>query len=130
MKSIILVLLSLMMSITIALDHLVSSREKNNEDVALEASIFKDKDLSEAEEVASTWKNLSVKRGLSALKFPSDCKSDTLRSFAKKCGLDVQPGGSHWKVYDGEKLVTVIPHSVKQNGTCKSIINALNNRCK
>ena len=108
MKSIILVLLSVMMSMTIALDGLVSSREKNNQDVALEDSIFKE-DFPEAEKVANTLQNLSVKRALSVLKFPRDCISKTLRTFATKCDLDVRPGGSHWKVYDGKKTCDSYP---------------------
>jgi len=45
--------------------------------------------------------------------------------------LQVSDGGDHWLVKDPEtnQLVTVIPHTVKQNGTCRSIIKTLNERC-
>ena len=99
--------------------------------VALEASIFEDEDLPEAEKVANTWQNLAVKRNvpLEKLQYPKKCNSQTLRNFATKCGLDVRKGGKHWKVYDGKQFLTPIPHSVKENPTCQNIINVLNGRC-
>lgn len=69
------------------------------------------------------------KRALKKLKYPGDCKSSKLQNFAKKCGLTVVPGGSHIKVCDGNRQITVIPHSVKSNYTCNNIINILNGRC-
>ena len=86
-----------------------------------------DEDIPEDEELYDT--KILNKRRLSELKFPGDCKAKTLVGFAKKCGLTVEAGGSHWVVKDGKEYVTTIPHTVKSNYTCKSIITVLNDRC-
>ena len=86
-----------------------------------------DEDIPEDEELYDT--KILNKRRLKELKFPGDCKAKTLVGFAKKCGLTVEAGGKHWVVKDGKEFVTTIPHSVKPNGTCKSIIKTLNGRC-
>ena len=86
-----------------------------------------DEDIPEDEELYDT--KILNKRRLKQLKFPGDCKAKTLEGFAKKCGLTVKEGGSHKVVKDGKKSVTTIPRTVKENGTCKSIIKALNSHC-
>ncbi|KAH3875734.1 hypothetical protein DPMN_039010 [Dreissena polymorpha] len=65
------------------------------------------------------------------LKYPGDCKSKILRSYAEKCGLKVSPGAEHFVVKDPKTntQVTQIPHTVKENPTCRSIIRKLNARC-
>ncbi len=63
------------------------------------------------------------------LNYPEDCDSKTLRREAEKGGCTVQAGGSHWKVYKDENLITTIPHSVKENNTCRAIIRAVNKHC-
>ena len=93
--------------------------------VASEVSVSNDESLSEAEKLF----NSRQKRALRSLQFPGDCKAKTLINFAKKCGLKVEAGGSHWKVYNGTTLLTTIPHKVKPNGTGRNIINTLNDRC-
>jgi hypothetical protein len=72
----------------------------------------------------------AVAAGRTSLKYPGDCSSSKLRSFAKSCGITCKAGGSHYICVDSNgKSLTTIPHSVKQNGTCRSIIKALNSRC-
>lgn len=95
-----------------------------------------DSQLLDDKEFHDKWQPLGTvvsksreKRALKKLKFPGDCNSAKLQNFARKCGLCILPGGSHIKVCDGDKQLTVIPHSVKANGTCRNIINILNGRC-
>jgi hypothetical protein len=64
-----------------------------------------------------------------ALSYPSDCKAATLRSAGSKNGCTVVNGAKHHKVMKNGKQVTLIPNTVKQNGTCRSIINELNAGC-
>ena len=65
-----------------------------------------------------------------ALTYPKDCKAATLRSAASKGGCSVENGAKHHKVMKGGAQVTLIPNSVKQNGTCRSIISAINSSCQ
>jgi hypothetical protein len=67
--------------------------------------------------------------GLANLKYPGDCDSKTLRKEAEKGGCTVEAGGEHWKVYKSGSLVTTIPHTVKENNTCRSIIKEINDNC-
>jgi hypothetical protein len=64
------------------------------------------------------------------LSYPQSCNYDTLVRYAQRCGLTIVQGGNHAivKRADGT-TVTTIPRSVKANGTCRSIINALVNEC-
>jgi hypothetical protein len=63
------------------------------------------------------------------LSYPDDCDSKTLRKEAQKSGCTIEAGGSHWKVYKDDNLITTIPHTVKENGTCRAIIKAINTNC-
>lgn len=64
------------------------------------------------------------------LSYPKDCKSATLLKAAGKGGCSAESGKKkHIPVFKNGKLVTSIPHSVKDNQTCKSIIDALNKEC-
>jgi hypothetical protein len=63
------------------------------------------------------------------LKYPGDCDSKTLRRAAEKGSCKVESGGEHLRVFKNGKLITTIPHSVKENGTCRSIIKAINSNC-
>lgn len=60
------------------------------------------------------------------LSFPQDCKDNILRRAASSNGLSIHPGGEHQKVTKDGQHVTVIPNSIKPNGTCREIINTLN----
>jgi len=62
-------------------------------------------------------------------RFPGGCDRETLISFAKKCGMDVQPGGNHYNVFKNGQKITQIPHTVKENGTCKAIIDTIAANC-
>jgi hypothetical protein len=67
-----------------------------------------------------------------ALTYPGDCNSATLRSAASKNGCAVNAGNKkqkHLTVTKDGKFITSIPHSVKANGTCRSIIKAINDNC-
>jgi hypothetical protein len=63
------------------------------------------------------------------LSYPGDCKNGTLERAAKKNGCSLESGGNHWTVKKGGAVVTQIPYSVKENGTCREIIKALNAEC-
>jgi len=63
------------------------------------------------------------------LSYPNDCKSQKLRKAASKNGCSVVSGSDHLKVFKDGKMITTIPHSVKQNNTCRSIIRILNKEC-
>jgi len=63
------------------------------------------------------------------LSYPNDCKAKKLRKAASKNGCSVVPGSDHLKVFKDGKMITTIPHSVKQNNTCRSIISILNKEC-
>jgi hypothetical protein len=65
-----------------------------------------------------------------ALTYPKDCKASTLRSAASKNGCTVENGAKHHKVMKDGNQVTLIPNTVKQNGTCRSIIKAINENCQ
>lgn len=64
------------------------------------------------------------------LSYPGDCDRKTLIRYAENCGLTIKEGGKHTKVYNGSRLVTTIPRTVKPNGTCRSIIRDLLNECE
>ncbi len=64
-----------------------------------------------------------------SLSYPGDCKSSKLKKAAKKNGCSVKAGGEHWLVYKNGKMITTIPHTVKENNTCRAIINTLNKEC-
>ncbi|WAR15668.1 hypothetical protein MAR_005773 [Mya arenaria] len=67
---------------------------------------------------------------LEALQYPGDCKSSKLINFAEKGGCKVKKGKQkHITITKDNRLVTRIPHHVKSNGTCRSIIDALNANC-
>ena len=63
------------------------------------------------------------------LSYPGDCKASKLTKAAKKNGCSVEAGGEHWKVYKNGNVITTIPHSVKENNTCRAIIKTLNKEC-
>ncbi|WP_052731169.1 eCIS core domain-containing protein [Spirosoma radiotolerans] len=63
------------------------------------------------------------------LSYPSDCKRNTLINAANKGGCSTKEGGSHTIVYKNDQQITTIPRSIKENGTCRSIIKALNDNC-
>lgn len=65
------------------------------------------------------------------LRFPGSCKRKTLLDYARRCGLTVDAGGSHYLIRRADgSIVTVIPRTVKSNGTCREIINALVAQCE
>ena len=64
-----------------------------------------------------------------SLIYPGDCKNSTLEKAAKKNGCSLVDGGKHWKVMKDAKMITTIPYSVKDNGTCREIIKVLNSEC-
>lgn len=64
-----------------------------------------------------------------SLSYPADCKNKTLETAAKKNGCSISDGGSHWKVYQAGVIITLIPYSVKENDTCRSIIKVINTQC-
>ena len=70
-----------------------------------------------------------VMEPLTNLKYPGDCDSKTMRKAAEKGGCKVESGGEHFKVTKNGTTVTVIPHTVKENGTCRSIIKEINDKC-
>jgi len=65
-----------------------------------------------------------------ALKYPKDCNAATLRAAASKGGCSVENGAKHHKVMKDGAVLTLIPNTVKQNGTCRSIITKINASCK
>jgi hypothetical protein len=65
-----------------------------------------------------------------ALSYPKDCKAATLRSAASKGGCTVENGAKHHKVMKDGNVITLIPNTVKSNGTCRSIITKINNSCQ
>ncbi len=67
-----------------------------------------------------------------ALSFPGDCNAATLRSAGSKNGCTVingSKGTKHHVVMKAGKQVTLIPDTVKQNSTCRTIINRLIGGC-
>lgn len=70
------------------------------------------------------------KNGVGSLTYPGSCNAGELSDAAKASGCTVDPDGGHMKVYDKNgNVVTLIPHSVKDNGTCRAIIKALQAGC-
>ncbi len=65
-----------------------------------------------------------------ALSYPGDCKAATLRSAASKNGCTVENAAKHHKVKKNGQVVTLIPNTVKANGTCRAIIKAINDNCQ
>ncbi|WAQ93684.1 hypothetical protein MAR_006155 [Mya arenaria] len=66
---------------------------------------------------------------LEALKYPDDCKHSNLIDAANQGGCKAKAVKNQDTSVYKEKFVTSIPHSVKSNPTCKSIINELNAQC-
>ena len=71
----------------------------------------------------------SPDRFINGLSYPGDCKSSKLVAACKKNGCSTESGGSHIKCKKGGKTITVIPHTVKPNNTCRSIIKVINSNC-
>jgi hypothetical protein len=63
------------------------------------------------------------------LRFPGDCKRNTLINAANKDGCSTREGGSHTVVSKNGNQITTIPRDVKENNTCRSIIKILNQEC-
>ena len=63
------------------------------------------------------------------LSYPGDCKNSVLERAAKKNGCTLEAGGNHSTVKKNSSVVTQIPHSVKENNTCRDIIKKLNDNC-
>lgn len=64
-----------------------------------------------------------------SLKYPADCSSSKLRNACKKNGCSVEEGGKHAKCTKAGSTITLIPHSVKSNNTCRSAIKKINANC-
>jgi hypothetical protein len=64
------------------------------------------------------------------LKYPGDCKASKIIKAAKKGGCTVEMGAKHHKIKKGSSVVTLLPNTVKPNGTCRGIINSVNSQCK
>lgn len=64
-----------------------------------------------------------------ALSYPGDCDSAKLRRAASKNGCSVENGAKHHKVTKSGKVLTLIPNTVKQNGTCREIIKVIEKNC-
>ncbi|HLO04126.1 MAG TPA: hypothetical protein VK191_13530 [Symbiobacteriaceae bacterium] len=52
---------------------------------------------------------------------PFSAGEKALQTFARQVGLTVESGGKHMLVKDGGKIITLIPHSIKEN-TAKHVI--------
>lgn len=65
-----------------------------------------------------------------ALSYPKDCDSAKLRRAAKKGGCSVENGAKHHKVKKDGKVLTLIPNTVKPNGTCRAIITVIEQSCR
>ncbi|KAH3865078.1 hypothetical protein DPMN_028117 [Dreissena polymorpha] len=70
----------------------------------------------------------------SPLRFPDDCNSEALRTFATNCGLSEHSMGNHYilsdpKSNDINNIVIVIPDDLRDFGTCEKIVRDLNERC-
>jgi hypothetical protein len=63
------------------------------------------------------------------LSYPGDCKNSVLERAAKKNGCTLESGGNHSTVKKNGTVITQIPYSVKENGTCRDIIKKLNDNC-
>lgn len=64
-----------------------------------------------------------------ALNYPGDCDSAKLRRAASKNGCSVENGAKHHKVKKGSQVLTLIPNTVKANGTCREIIKVIEKNC-
>ncbi|XXF80181.1 hypothetical protein P2318_10635 [Myxococcaceae bacterium GXIMD 01537] len=64
-----------------------------------------------------------------ALNYPGDCDSAKLRRAASKNGCSVENGAKHHKVKKGGKVLTLIPNTVKPNGTCREVIKVIEKNC-
>jgi len=64
------------------------------------------------------------------LNYPSDCKNSVIKKAASKGGCSVKNGSNHLGVYKDGQRITTFSHHVKANGTCRSIIKAINQHCK
>lgn len=67
--------------------------------------------------------------GSGSLSYPSDCKDSTLRRAANRGGCSTQEGSNHLKVFKDRKMITTIPYGIKENNTCRGIIQILNDQC-
>ncbi|KAH3865478.1 uncharacterized protein LOC127867056 isoform X5 [Dreissena polymorpha] len=70
----------------------------------------------------------------SPLRFPDDCNSEALRTFATTCGLSEHSMGNHYilrdpKSNDINNIVIVIPDDLQDFGMCEKIVRDLNERC-
>lgn len=63
------------------------------------------------------------------LSYPGDCKNKSLRKVAKKNGCSLKKDGGHMKVFKNGQVITLIPHSVHEGGTCRGIIKIINKEC-
>lgn len=63
------------------------------------------------------------------LSYPGDCKNNILERAAQKNGCTLESGGNHSTVKKNGTVITQIPNSVKDNGTCRDIIKKLNDNC-
>lgn len=52
-----------------------------------------------------------------------------MRKACKKNGCSVEEGGKHAKCKKGSKVITLIPHTVKSNNTCRDAIKKINDAC-
>src|SRR5215813_3667241 len=82
---------------------------------------------SRPESQASTTAAITAKED--KLNYPGDCKRKKLISAANKDGCSTKEGGKHTIVNKNGNQITTIPHDVKENQTCRSIIKVLNDEC-
>jgi hypothetical protein len=53
-------------------------------------------------------------RSAQDLKYPGDCKDNTLKAAAQKNGCTIEDGGKHWKVSKDGAMSTTIPYRSKK----------------
>jgi hypothetical protein len=53
-----------------------------------------------------------------------------MRRAASKRGCSVENGAKHHKVKKDGKVLTLIPNTVKPNGTCRAIITVIAQSCR
>jgi hypothetical protein len=63
------------------------------------------------------------------LSYPGDCRRNTLIRAGNRDGCSTDEGANHTNVRKNGNVITQIPHTVKANNTCRSIIRILNNEC-
>lgn len=74
--------------------------------------------------------SLSSSSAFAGLSYPGDCKNSVIKKAASKGGCSVKNGSNHQGVYKDGQRITTFSHHVKANGTCRSIIKAINKHCK